>query len=65
MSRGLLTKNEHFGANCLNFFGVDPPKKIRRVCMEFSEYNWATMSETICPEMLIFLISNNSIKLIW
>ena len=26
----------------LNFFGVDP-KKIRRVCMEFSEYNWATI----------------------
>ena len=22
--------------------------------MEFSEYNWATISETICPEMLIF-----------
>ena len=37
----------------LNFFGVDP-KKIRRVCMEFSEYNWATISETICREMLIF-----------
>ena len=29
-------------------------KKIRRVCMEFSDYNWATISETICPEMLIF-----------
>ena len=37
----------------LNFFWVDP-KKIRRVCMEFSKYNWATISETICPEMLIF-----------
>ena len=22
--------------------------------MEFSEYNWATISETICPQMLIF-----------
>ena len=22
--------------------------------MEFSKYNWATISETICPEMLIF-----------
>ena len=22
--------------------------------MEFSEYNWATISETICREMLIF-----------
>ena len=30
------------------------PQKIRRVCMECSEYNWATNSETICPEMLIF-----------
>ena len=30
------------------------PKKFRRVCMEFSKHNWATISETICPEMLIF-----------
>ena len=37
----------------LNFFRVDP-KKFRRVCMEFSKDNWATISETICPEMLIF-----------
>ena len=22
--------------------------------MEFSKHNWATISETICPEMLIF-----------
>ena len=67
--RGLLTENEHFGANCLwdvsrlysensiqtllIFFWVDP-KKFRRVCMEFSKHNWATISETICPEMLIF-----------
>ena len=29
-------------------------KQFRRVCMEFSEYNWATISETICPKMLIF-----------
>ena len=42
----------------LNFFGVDP-KKIRRVCMEFSEYNWAKISETICPEMLISLHSDH------
>ena len=28
----------------LNFLGVDPKKK-RRVCMEFSEYDWATISE--------------------
>ena len=26
------------------------PKKIRRVCMEFSKHNWATISETICPK---------------
>ena len=36
------------------FFWGRPKKKIRRVCMEFSEYNWATISETICPQMLIF-----------
>ena len=36
------------------FLGVVDPKKIRRVCMGFSKYNWATISETICPEMLIF-----------
>ena len=30
------------------------PKKFRRVCIEFSKHNWATISETICPEMLIF-----------
>ena len=35
------------------FFGGVDPKKFRRVCMEFSENNWATISETICPEMLI------------
>ena len=35
------------------FFG-GRPKKFRRVCMEFSKENWATISETICPEMLIF-----------
>ena len=29
-------------------------KKFRSVCMEFSKHNWATISETICPEMLIF-----------
>ena len=29
-------------------------KNFRRVCMEFSKHNWATISETICPEMLIF-----------
>ena len=29
-------------------------KKFRRVCKEFSKHNWATISDTICPEMLIF-----------
>ena len=37
----------------LIFFWVNP-KKFRRVCMEFSKHNWATISETICPKMLIF-----------
>ena len=37
----------------LIFFG-STQKKFRRVCMEFSKRNWATISETICPEMLIF-----------
>ena len=37
----------------LIFWGVDP-KKFRRVCMEFSKHNWATISGKICPEMLIF-----------
>ena len=35
------------------FFGVNP-KKFRKVCMEFSKHNWATFSETTCPEKLIF-----------
>ena len=38
----------------INLFFGSTPQKIRRVCMEFSEYNWATISETICREMLIF-----------
>ena len=37
----------------LIFFG-STQKKFRRVCMEFSKHNWAMISETICPEMLIF-----------
>ena len=47
------TSRLYFLFDFMGFFGVDP-KKIRRVCMEFSEYNWATISETICREMLIF-----------
>ena len=26
----------------------------RRICKESSEHNWANISETICPEMLVF-----------
>ena len=37
---------ENFIQTLLNFFG-STQKKIRRVCMEISEYNWATISETI------------------
>ena len=39
-----------------NYFlgGGSTQKKIRRVCMGFSKHNWATISGTICPEMLIF-----------
>ena len=37
----------------LNFLG-STPQKIGRLCMEFSKHNRATISETICPEMLIF-----------
>ena len=36
------------------FGGGSTQKKIRRVCMGFSKHNWATISGTICPEMLIF-----------
>ena len=28
--------------------------KFRRICMESSEHNWANISETICPKLLIF-----------
>ena len=30
------------------------PSKFRRICMESSQDNGANISETICPEMLIF-----------
>ena len=68
--RGLLTKNEHFRANCLwdvsrlysensiqtllIFGGESSQKKLEGFFMEFSKHNWATISETICPEMLVF-----------
>ena len=28
--------------------------RFRRICMESSEHNWASMSETICPTVLVF-----------
>ena len=28
--------------------------KFRMICMESSEHNWANISETICPTMLVF-----------
>ena len=28
--------------------------KFRSICMESSQHNWANISETICPELLIF-----------
>ena len=40
--------------NPSNFLGGSNQKKFTRVCMEFSRQNWATISETICPEMPIF-----------
>ena len=39
-----------------NFFGVDT-QKIKRVFMEFSEYNWATISETIGQFTAVCLVS--------
>ena len=33
---------------------VETQVKFRRICMESSEHNWANISETICPEMLVF-----------
>ena len=28
--------------------------KFKRICIELSEQNWANISETVCPEMLVF-----------
>ena len=69
--RGLFAKNEHFWANCpwdrspvmlrklhtnpSKFFWVDP-KKIRRVCMEFSEFNRLTSQRQFAPKCS-FLVS--------
>ena len=33
---------------------VETQVKFRRICMESSEHNWASILETICPEMLVF-----------
>ena len=46
-----------FTANNLIFdlgLNVWTQAKFRRICMESSEHNWANISETICPEMLVF-----------
>ena len=69
--RGLLAKNEHSGQivseivaqlclensiqTLLNFSGSTPPK-IRRVCMEFSEYNRLTFQRQFAPKCS-FLVS--------
>ena len=51
--RFVLLKN-YMGNKPFEIFLGSTPKKFRRVCMEFSKHNWATISATICPEMLIF-----------
>ena len=33
---------------------VETQVKFRRICMESSEHNSASISETICPDMLVF-----------
>ena len=81
--KGLLTKNEHCRANCLwdrspvmlrklhtnpsKFFGVDPPK-IRRVCMEFSEYNRLTYQRqfaTKCSFLASRPLGHYSFRISW
>ena len=41
------------GAISKRFLNVTQAK-FRRICMESSKHNWANISETICPTMLIF-----------
>ena len=48
----LLLRKLH--TNPSNFFLGRSPKKFRRVCVEFCKHNWATISETIFLQMLIF-----------
>ena len=64
--RGLLAKYGHFGANCLSdlspvilrklhanpskFFLGKPKKNLEGFFVEFFKHNWATISETICPQ---------------
>ena len=31
-----------------------PKYKFRSICMESLDHNWANISETICPEKLVF-----------
>ena len=33
---------------------IETQVKFRRICVKSSEHNWANISETICPEMLVF-----------
>ena len=42
----------------LNFFG-STQEKIRRVCMELSEYNWATISEPGCYYACHMYVASN------
>ena len=54
----MLPRHDIFGlqfhTNPLKLFWGVGPKKFRGFCMELSVHNWANISETIWPEMLIF-----------
>ena len=47
-----------FASNLIFDLGLNVQNqvKFRRICMESSEHNWATISETICPEMQVGLL---------
>ena len=47
-SYALMTPSKCLGLN------IYTQVKFRRICMESSPHNWANISETICPKMLIF-----------
>ena len=46
--RGKLSSKSYLVPNIIN------RAKFRRICVESSQHNWANISETICPELLIF-----------